>query len=178
MAKILIIDQDAHLTDLLNAYLTTQGFKVFVEHRGEDGMAQALKHKPDVILMDAQMPDATGFQMCNRFRQNDATQDTPIIMMSTLAHLPRQQQFAMERGANEVIPKPLKVFELGELVDKYVAYRIAQGISSDSPEAEKRARRTAGGQAKYNLATQIHRQLSTWLGRSLNAQEGKDSPQE
>ena len=137
MAKVLIIDQDTHLTELLASYLTGQGFKVYTVQRGNEGLVKALKIKPDVILLDAMMPDATGLQMCRRFREHQATQDTPIIMMSSLARFPNQQKYAMERGANEFIPKPLKVFELGELVDKYVASQIAKGVSSDSPRAMK-----------------------------------------
>jgi PleD family two-component response regulator len=120
VGSVLIIDSNRNPTPLLVAQLRAQGFQVFVAHRGDDGMAQALKVKPDLIIMDSTMPDATGFQMCNRFRRTEGTRSIPIILMSGIAQFPNQQKFALERGATEYISKPVRIIELGEIVDRYI----------------------------------------------------------
>jgi DNA-binding response OmpR family regulator len=178
MANVLIIDQDSHLTDLLNSYLSMQGFKVSVVRKGEDGLHHALKNRPDLIIMDALMPDATGFQMCNRFRQNEATHAIPIIMMSSLARFPNQQRYAMERGANEFVAKPLKMFELGELVDKYVRPNGAKmppvnpsNIGKPVVNMESSPTLPTSSKTTYTLSTEIHRHLSSWLGKALTREK-------
>lgn len=196
MANVLIIDQDSHLTGLLKTYLSNQGCKVFSVSRGSEALVQAQKVKPDLIIMDAIMPDATGFQMCNRFRQNEATQAVPIIMMSTLAHFPNQQQYAFERGANEFVSKPLKMFELGELVDKYTSFTPGHEKPAPAPAPEAGAPTEIKQitpftlakpvvnleisptlpkpQTKYTISTDIHKQFSEWLSKALDQDNRKD----
>jgi DNA-binding response OmpR family regulator len=120
MAKVLIIDDDVHITRLLQTHLSDEGFEVTVAHRGEDGLAKALEAAPDLIMLDVMLPDATGFQMCSRFRRTPATRSTPIIMMTGVAKYPNQQVYALERGANEYLLKPFRILEVGELVHSYV----------------------------------------------------------
>ena len=125
MANILIIDDDAYLTRLLKEHLSARGCAVTVAHSGNDGMVQAMKAAPDVILLDVILPDVTGFQMCSRFRKTAATQATPILMMTGFARFPNQRVFALERGANEYLLKPLNLLEVGELVQRYAGSKTA-----------------------------------------------------
>lgn len=120
MAKVLLIDGNGNLTQQVRGHLVNRGYDVLVARKGSEGMAQAIQEKPDVILLDGVLPDATGFQMCNQFRRNAETQSIPIIMLSGIAHYANQQQFALERGANEHVSTYREVVELGEIVDKYI----------------------------------------------------------
>ena len=130
MASILIIEDDIHVAGLLRSHFSDEGYQVSVVHRGEEGLAAALKATPDLILLDVILPDATGFQMCNQFRRTAATQAVPIIVMTGVARFPNQQAFAMERGANEYVLKPFKILEMGELVDKYIGSKRTQPKTS------------------------------------------------
>src|SRR5262245_50198565 len=109
MARVLIIDRDAYTTSLLKAQLGMQGDEVIVTHRGDDGLAKAVESKPDLIILDAILPDATGFQLCNQLRKTKETESTPIFMLSSLAQYPNQQQYATQRGVTEFINKPFEV---------------------------------------------------------------------
>jgi DNA-binding response OmpR family regulator len=127
MANILIIDDDVHVTRLLQSHLSDMGHKVTVAHRGEEGFISAQKATPDLIFLDVILPDATGFQMCSRFRKTPATETTPILMMTGVARFPNQQGYAMERGANEYILKPFDILEMGDMVDRYVGPHAPTG---------------------------------------------------
>ncbi len=156
MANILIIDDDPHITRLLQMHLSDEGYEVFVAYRGNDGLALALKEPPDLILLDVILPDLTGFQMCSLLRKTAATSQVPILMMTGVARFPNQKQFAMDRGANEYILKPFKIFELSALVNRYIGMNrkepapalSAQWIHpSSAPSATSREEKTSELQA-------------------------------
>jgi four helix bundle protein len=120
MAKVLVIDDDVDIGNLLQTELTDQGHQVVVAHQGEEGMAQALQICPDLIMLDVFLPDSTGYQICSQIRKNDSTRRVPIIMMTGAARFPNQQSFALERGANEYIGKPFDIHEVSQLVQHYL----------------------------------------------------------
>jgi four helix bundle protein len=120
MASVLIIDDDEHVTRLLESHLQEEGHKIVVAHDGEQGMNIAQRMVPDLIMLDVFLGDSTGYQMCNRLRKNANTQKTPIIMMTGAARFPNQQMYGRERGANEYIFKPFNIIEVAELIRKYI----------------------------------------------------------
>lgn len=129
MAKVLIIDDDPHVSNMLKAYLSEDGYEVVVAHRALEGLHIADTTSPDLILLDVMLPDATGFQLCKELRRRAKTQATPIVMMSGVARYPNQKEFGLERGANEYILKPFQIFEVGEIVNNYIRPRPGQGAA-------------------------------------------------
>ena len=123
MANVLVIDDDQDITRLLQTQLSEEGHRVTVAHQGDEGLAKALKAAPDLIMLDVFLPDATGYQICNQIRKNAATESTPVIMMTGAARFPNQQQFGLDRGANEYILKPFQIFALSELVNSYIGMK-------------------------------------------------------
>jgi four helix bundle protein len=116
MARILIIEDDEMVRHLLEEHLSNEGYEVILVSGAEEGLALALASPPDLVLLDVNMPEATGFQICARLRQNPATQFIPIIMMTGTARWPNQQAIGRQMGANEYILKPFDVFRLGERI--------------------------------------------------------------
>ena len=96
MARVLIIDDDELVRRLLEEHLSNEGYEIISASMAEDGYALAEESPPDLILLDVNLPDATGFQMCGRFRQNPMTESIPIIMMTDAARWPNQQQIGMD----------------------------------------------------------------------------------
>jgi DNA-binding response OmpR family regulator len=158
MATVLLVENDDYLGQLIRDYLMSLDFTVLIAKTGEEGMTIAMEKTPQVILLEGVLPDATGFQMCNRFRSCPQTKETPIIMMSGLANFPNQQKFALERGANEHISKPVKIVELGEMVDRYTS--DPEKAKSRQPEANP-----------YSLWTHVHEALSDRLRQALKEHE-------
>ncbi len=132
MAKVLIIDDDSHVSNLLKSHLSEEGYEVVVAHRAIEGLTMADSTSPDLILLDVMLPDATGFQLCKELRRRPKTQGTPILMMSGVARYPNQKEFGLERGANEYILKPFKIFAVGEMVNNYIRPKPGQGATPNA----------------------------------------------
>lgn len=129
MAKILVIDDDTLVTQLLEEFLKSEGHSVSVSHTGEQGFQKALETTPELILQDVMLPDATGFQMVDRFRGEPSTSRVPIIMMSGAARHPNQKQLGNMMGANDYILKPFNIDDVDDRIK-----RLLNGEPLPAPE--------------------------------------------
>lgn len=118
MAKVLIIDDDTMLARLLQEHLSGEGYDVSAVTMAEEGFTKATQSPPDLIMLDVNLPDATGFQMVARFRKHPATEKVPIIMMSGAARNSNQLEIGKQMGATDYLVKPFNVVEVGEIVNK------------------------------------------------------------
>jgi CheY-like chemotaxis protein len=120
MSRVLVIDDDPSVTRLLEEHLTNEGHEVTAVHLAEEGFLQATTSPPELIFLDVMLPDATGFQMVGRFRENPITQTIPIIMITGSARFPNQQQIGKSMGADDYILKPFNVLDLGDRVRRLI----------------------------------------------------------
>jgi len=112
-ARVLVIDDDPMITQLLKEHLSNEGFDVTTVHLAEEGFRLATQSPPDLIFLDVMLPDATGYQMVGRFRENPMTESVPIIMMTGTARHANQQQIGKNMGASEYVLKPFDVIAVG-----------------------------------------------------------------
>jgi len=82
MAKIMVIDDDQTIVDFLSTYLTDAGYAVVSALDGASGLQNALREKPDLIILDYNMPAANGAKVHERLRGNTFTSGTPIIFLT------------------------------------------------------------------------------------------------
>ncbi|NNN07460.1 MAG: response regulator transcription factor [Elusimicrobia bacterium] len=123
MAKLLIIDDDAHLRESLAEVLDLDGFECHQAGDAKEGIAAAQKLAPEVVIMDIQLPDSSGFQICQELRKRSKTM---ILIMMTGRFLSSEEKTqGFELGADEYITKP---FDLAEL-----SVRIKQLLSRNAP---------------------------------------------
>ena len=109
--RILVVDDDANLLELLSDTLKEAGYQVQTARTGEAGLELAHAFNPDLIVLDLILPKINGFNVCAKLRAHHATAKTPIIMMTTLSgRFPRLE--GMVSGCNEYIAKPFEVREL------------------------------------------------------------------
>src|SRR5258708_7227268 len=120
MGRILVIDDDRMVAQLLREHLSNEGYDVTTVSQAEEGLAIAQKTPPDLILLDVNLPDATGFQVCGRLRESSVTRSIPIIMMTGAARWPNQQAIGLQLGANAYILKPFSVIEVGNRVHSFI----------------------------------------------------------
>ncbi len=108
--KILIIDDDTHLRESLAEVLDLEGFACYEAGNAKGGIESAKKHKPEVVIMDIQLPDSSGFQICQELRR--FSKDFILIMMTGrfLSAEEKTQGFAL--GADEYMTKPFDIPEL------------------------------------------------------------------
>ena len=99
---VLYVEDDERLASLTAKYLETHGMTVVVVGNGIDAVPQALKLRPDVVLLDLMLPGVDGLEVCRRLR---ARMDTPIIMVTAHGDEP-DRVLGLEGGADDYLGKP------------------------------------------------------------------------
>ena len=84
MKKILVVDDEKKIRELLELRLSAEGFTVIQAADGEEGVAVARKDSPDLILMDVMMPKMDGAEAVNELQQDPATKDIPVIFLTSM----------------------------------------------------------------------------------------------
>ena len=80
--SILVIEDDEDMNELICAILDTAGYNLISCLDGKEGISQALKHKPDLVLLDINLPELNGIEVCRNLGANDVTKNIPIIMLT------------------------------------------------------------------------------------------------
>lgn len=123
MPRILVVDDDADIRDMLSFKLAKAGYEVHTENDGETGLAAARELHPDLILLDWMMPRLTGPEVCRQLRDEESTARVPVILLTAKA-----QEADVERGfatgADDYISKP---FSPGELISRVQALLARSG---------------------------------------------------
>ncbi len=107
MAKILIIDDDEDIRDLLSYNLEKEGFLIETAQNGLEGIKKALTFHPDLILLDVMMPEMDGIEVCENLRSNQQFKNTYICFL-TARNEDYSQIAGLEAGADDYISKPIK----------------------------------------------------------------------
>lgn len=109
--RILIVEDDPALTEMLQAYLSAQGYRILTSNLGSHAVDAATTHVPDLIILDINLPDFDGFEVCQRIRNHRHTRNTPVIFLTELSqHLHRLH--GLELGSLDYITKPFDIQEL------------------------------------------------------------------
>jgi len=108
MPRILVVDDEAQIVDLLRSYLRRDGFEVDEAADGEAALAAAARMRPDLIILDLMLPKMDGREVCRRIRE---TANTPIIML-TARDEETDKLLGLELGADDYITKPFSPREV------------------------------------------------------------------
>ncbi|HEX2992343.1 MAG TPA: response regulator [Anaerolineales bacterium] len=100
--KLLVIDDDAAVTDLLTLLLKSQGFEVFATNNSTEGLAMIREVQPDLVILDLMMPEMDGWEVCRSVRQFS---QIPIIILSALND-PSMIASVLDAGADDYLTKP------------------------------------------------------------------------
>ena len=131
MSKVLIIDDDEELCDLVSEYLTVEGFKTTSVHDGETGLAEALSGAYDLAILDVMMPKLNGFDVLRNLREKSGL---PVLMLTARGD-DMERIVGLEIGADDYLPKP---FNPRELVARLRAIlRRAASEETDQAPTEK-----------------------------------------
>ncbi|MFQ3535524.1 MAG: response regulator [Aggregatilineales bacterium] len=110
-ARIMIVEDDPDLSELLQNFFTVQGYEVLAAAWGEEGVRLAREHTPDLVMLDIRLPDIDGYEVCRRIRTNRRTQDIPVIFLTEKRD--RVDKLAgLELGVVDYITKPFDIQEL------------------------------------------------------------------
>ena len=112
--KILVVDDDTNICELLRLYLTKEGYQVTTANDGEEGLDKFNQVKPDMVLLDVMMPKMDGLEVCRRIRKLG---NTPVMMLTAKGET-FDKVLGLELGADDYIVKP---FETKEVVARIKA---------------------------------------------------------
>ena len=107
--KVLIVDDEKAIVDILDFNLKKEGYDTLGAYDGQDGLEKAREEKPDLILLDVMLPKMDGFEVCRRLR---AEGDNVPIIMITAREEETDKVFGLEIGADDYITKPFSMREL------------------------------------------------------------------
>ena len=111
MAKILVIDDDEAVNQLVTINLELAGYNVISAKDGITGFATAKQEQPDLIILDVMMPDVDGYTVAKRIRENADIKETPIIMLTALGMLDDKVK-GFDIGVDDYLVKPFEIEEL------------------------------------------------------------------
>jgi len=103
--RILCIEDETHIRDLLQLVLRGAGYTVLLADNGTDGLAQAREQRPDLILLDLMLPGLSGLSVCRELKENGATRSIPLVMVTAKTQ-PADIVLGLESGADDYIVKP------------------------------------------------------------------------
>ena len=111
MNKILVIDDDNAINELIKVNLELAGYKVIQAFDGTTGFALCKQELPSVVVLDVMMPEVDGFTVAQRIRKNNSTKNIPIIMLTALSQL-NDKVNGFNIGVDDYLVKPFEMEEL------------------------------------------------------------------
>lgn len=111
MKKILIIDDEIHIVELLKFNLENNGYKVDYSYDGFDGYLKIKEFQPDLILLDWMLPNISGIDLLKKIRSDETLEQIPVIML-TAKNMEEDKLEGLEDGADDYITKPFSVKEV------------------------------------------------------------------
>jgi two-component system, OmpR family, response regulator len=155
MSKIMIVDDDPNIRELVSALLQNYGFEAREAEDGRDALQKALDDKPDLVIIDIMMPNMDGFELCRHLRRD--YKDIPILMLTAKGELASKVK-GFGLGTDDYLTKPFeddelilrvqallrrykietsKVIQIGNVIIDKNSYHITMdGISEDIPMKE------------------------------------------
>jgi DNA-binding response OmpR family regulator len=118
--KVLVVDDERQIRDLLNEFLTGEGYEVLLASNGEEAIELAETEYPDVILLDVKMPGFDGIEVCKRLKAEPKTQFVPVIMITGYID---NKMVAIEAGVDDFVNKPIDLVELAVRVKSILRIR-------------------------------------------------------
>jgi len=170
--KVLVVDDDRRVRELLEIALTSNGFGVISAADGEEGLLRAQRERPDLVLLDVRLPKRSGLEVCDVLRNDPLDPSIPIILISALAESDHRLQGFL-RGADDYLAKPFSPKELVARVRRLLAratetrnaVRRALELEREIASVKREARR-AGEDARREEGL---RDVADTAGRDLLA---------
>jgi len=136
--KVLVVDDDHKIVELVSLYLKRDGYKIFTAYDGDEALSVAKENSPDIIVLDLMLPKKSGLEVCSAIR---GFSDVPIIMLTAKA-TDEDKIIGLENGADDYVTKPFSPRELAARIrvilrrvpgERNVARLIRGDVEIDAP---------------------------------------------
>ena len=142
LGRVLVVDDDKNICELLRLYLEKEGYGVILAHDGEEAVVKFNALKPDIILLDIMLPGIDGWQVCREIRKKS---NVPIIMITAKVET-FDKVLGLELGADDYIVKP---FDTKEVIARIKA--VYRRVGQSSGEAEIKKDKLSVNMTRYEL---------------------------
>jgi CheY-like chemotaxis protein len=122
-AKILIVDDNEKDLKLLNDYLSSHEYSVVTAKDGEEAFSQMQIQKPDLVILDINMPDLSGWKTCDKIKNDPLCCDVPILMCSS--YIQEGDDFSQYQAGDAYIQKPVNLVNLLTTIQKLLDKKSA-----------------------------------------------------
>lgn len=137
--KILIIEDDANIRELLKIYLEREGYEITTADTGDSGIKAFKRENPDLVLLDIMLPETDGFSVCRQIRESSRT---PIIMLTAKSET-FDKIMGLELGADDYIVKPFEMREvlarISAVLRRYIKEESSETLSFENLVINKTA---------------------------------------
>jgi CheY-like chemotaxis protein len=124
---ILVVDDEAHIVHVVTLKLQNAGYQVLTAEDGEEGLALAIEHRPDLVISDYQMPFMTGLELCMQLKKHEQTKATPALML-TARGFSLPNELLEQTNIVTVLSKPFS--------PRDILARVQELIDGKSPQVE------------------------------------------
>ncbi len=166
--KILIVDDDENIAELISLYLIKECFSTEIAHNGKDALRLVDTFNPDLILLDIMLPDIDGYEICTEVRK---TKQTPIIMLSAKGEI-FDKVLGLKLGADDYMIKPFDSNELVARVKAVLRRSVVAPAQTPEPVASTLSAIDTDRQGEYveydNLLINITNYTVTHEGKSID----------
>jgi PAS domain S-box-containing protein len=128
-ATVLVVEDDLEVAELLRLTLENEGRRVLLAPTGKDALRMAREEGPDVISLDILLPDMNGFQVLERLKEDEATANIPVIVVSAVT----EAQRGLDLGAVAYLPKPVDIGQITEVVNANLVSEGTVLVVDDDP---------------------------------------------
>ena len=115
MTKILVVDDEEGILELLDEDLSDDGFEVISGNNGVSALAQIYRERPDIVLLDLNIPKINGYEVLRELRRDATTENLPVILLTGVSPT-EGEQAAVHLGANHYVTKPWKLASLRAVI--------------------------------------------------------------
>ena len=108
--KILVVDDERDIVEFIQYNLEREGFQVITAYNGYEAL-EAIKEKPDLVVLDVMMPGIDGYEVCEKIRLKEQYKNIPILLLTAKTR-EQDEIYGLELGADDYIPKPVSIQKL------------------------------------------------------------------
>ena len=119
--KILVVDDEAHITHVVSLKLGNAGYDIITANDGEEGLELALHELPDLVITDLQMPYMSGVELCARLREDPKTAQIPVIMLTARGYALAQEDLD-RTNIKSVMSKPFSPRQVLEMANDLIGH--------------------------------------------------------
>jgi DNA-binding response OmpR family regulator len=152
--EILVVDDMSANAEMVSCMLKCQGYKVRMASSGKMALKAIQESPPDLVLLDINMPEMDGYEVCGRIKEDDKSKDVPVIFMSSLSEMMDKVK-AFQVGGVDYVEKPFRIEEVLARIETHLKIRKLQNqLARHNQNLEKLV------QERTNQLTEAHRRLA------------------